>query len=265
MAFKWLRYAGMTKIEWAVILFIVMFLGFLSGGSFFLLLDIPLQLAFGWILFLRDSIATIEVNPLLCAEAVVCIVLLGVGGHGFARWLYREMAPEVPSAWRPNWTVVGLSGVLLLFIASIAIIGAIHQAIWLFTKGPMASMDSRMQVGEALAMSAKARAAVWETFAKTRQLPSSSVEAGYTESTPETSPVRLISIIPGGEVQIDVVIDDGSGIITLTPIPADNKLDFKCRSTLPRKKLPPNCSSNYNEHSGNADPLVRNSLIKLLF
>ncbi|MEI6414915.1 MAG: hypothetical protein WCP34_11750, partial [Pseudomonadota bacterium] len=46
-----------------------------------------LLLTFGWIPFMRDSFAIMEVNPLLFAEMVACIAVLGVSTHGFMRWL----------------------------------------------------------------------------------------------------------------------------------------------------------------------------------
>lgn len=229
-------------LKWAAIFIVVLLV--LPGFGLWFLLDIPYTLAFGWIAFLRNNLATMEVSPLLLAEAAVCIAALGVGGHWFARWLYREMAPN-GLAWRPGWTVAGLGAVLLLFLAGIATIGITHQAAWLFTaKGPLVedAYSARARVSEAILSGSAAKSAVIEAYHKTGRLPASGAEAGLTEPFQATRHTKSLAVGPGGVIRVEVPESiSGGGEITLTPSPSGETITWKCRSTLPRKVLPSVC------------------------
>jgi len=228
-------------VKWVLILFVVL-LVVGAGGMF--LLEIPLRLAFGWIAFLRDNVMAMEMNWLLVAEAVACAVLLGIGGHFFARWLFRHMAPAGDLAWRPAWTVAGLGAILLLFVAGIATIGITHQAAWLFTdKTPLLedSYTSRARVSAAIQAGEPLRTLVAEHFERTGRLPQNNADAGAA-NIPAARYVKTVNIGSNGVVTID--LDEaagGGGTVSLTPIPKGTQLEWTCRSTVMPKFLPSRC------------------------
>ena len=232
-----------SVLKWTAFLLLALFV--LSAFGLEFLIGIPFMLAFGWIRFLHDNISAMQVNPLLLAEAGVCVVLLGLGSHWFARWLYGQMSPAAPVTWRPGWTIAGLGGVLLLFVAGIAIIGITHQAAWLFTaKGPLLTdgWSDRARVSEVILMSGEARTAVAETYGKTGKLPATDVEAGLTAPRQPTRLAKSISVGPEGVVRIEVAeIIAGGGVITFTPTAEGAKVTWTCRSTLPPRLLPAEC------------------------
>lgn len=233
----------MRVLKWAGIVFLL--LVFFAAGPWFLV-EIPFTLAFGWILFLRDHVARLELNPLRVMEATGCIAVLGVGGHYFARWLHRQMAPAAAHPWRAGWTVAGVSAVLLLFVAGVATIGISHQTAWLFTDPRPLVNDSmgyvkRARVVEAVMAASPAQTLVNEIFEKTGRLPESEIASSKTE--PESRYAKKISIRSGGVVQIEIsdLIDEG-GVITLTPTPKDGALQWKCSSVNMRSfHLPSAC------------------------
>lgn len=233
----------MRVLKWAGIVFLLLFF-FAVGPGF--LFEVPFTLAFGWIVFLRDNVARLELNPLRVMEAAACIAVLGVGGHYFARWLHRQMAPAAAHPWRPGWSAAGLSAVLLLFIAGVATIGITHQTAWLFTDPQPLLNDSmgyikRSRVQQAVAAASPAQMLVNEIFEKTGRLPES--EIASPKIKPESRYAKKISIRSGGVVQIEIadLIEEG-GIITLTPTPKDGTLAWKCSSANMRSfHLPSAC------------------------
>lgn len=238
----------MRILKWAGKIFLILFLLiliFISGAA--ILVELPLVLAFGWIVFLRDNIVRLTLNPLRVAEAAACIAVLGLGGHFFARWLYRQMVPDAVRAWRPGWTAAGLGAVLLLFVAGVGTIGITHQAAWLFTDpNPLVAngytdYTTRARISEVIISASAARTLVGEMFARTGHLPDSEVAAPRPEE--ESRYVRKISIGAGGVVQIEVAdVIQKDGVITLTPTPKDGKLEWKCSSENVRKAyLPSTC------------------------
>jgi hypothetical protein len=219
----------MRVLKWAANIFLL-FLIFAGGAAF--LIEIPFRLAFGWISFLRNNVASLELNPLRVAEAVACIAALGVGGHFFARWLYRQMAPAAARPWRPEWTAAGLGAVLLLFVAGVGTIGITHQTAWLFTDpGPLIT-DSmgyvkRAKVSEAILAASPARTLVTEIFEKTGRLPD--IEVASPQAQPETRYAKKISIRSGGVIHIEIAdVIEKDGVITLTPTPKNGTLEWKC-------------------------------------
>jgi hypothetical protein len=229
-------------LKWVGILFVVLLV--LSGGAIFLV-EIPLTLAFGWFGFMRDNLATMDMNPLLWAEAAGCIVALGFGGHWFACWLYGEMAPSAPQPWRPGWTVAGLAAVLLLFIAGIATIGITHQTAWLFTaKEPFIknSWEARINISRALSEAGSLREAVEEAHRRTGRLPGSNADAG---APPRFQPTRYVlaqSVGQDGVIRIEFSeLVAGGGVVTLTPALEGSSIKWACRATLPQRELPASC------------------------
>lgn len=237
----WWRVA-LSAIGWV---FGILFVLFLIGGSgAIFLVEIPFLLGFGWIPFLRENLEAMQPNWLLVAEAGACVAALAVGGHYFARWLWREMAPEGGLPWKARWTVLGLSTVLLLFVAGIATIGLTHQATWLFNApGPMVedSWTNRSKITEGLSLGSQAKGAVAEHFARTGRLPDSNAEAGY-EPPKELRYVESLQIGPKGVITITMGKNvGGGGQLYLTPAPAGANLDWKCTSTFRPRHVPAGC------------------------
>jgi hypothetical protein len=91
----------------------------------------------GWILFLVRVLPEVAVSWPGVVTGVVSLAALAVGAHWFAGWLYREksriaVSPSAaPPRWRFAWTAAGIGGVVLMFVAGICFVGAVHQAIWL--------------------------------------------------------------------------------------------------------------------------------------
>ncbi len=244
-------------LKWITILFIMLFI--VQGFALQFLLQIPFQIAFGWIPFLRDNFAAMEFNPLLFAEMAVCIVILGVGGHGFTRWLYRWMMPEAPSAWRPSWTIAGLGAVLLLFIVGIAVIGIIHQTVWLLTSQEGWIEDSslyRAKLFEGIHIVTAVKSAVSEYRVSNGRFPDGNAEANLISSgfSHSSKYVRSVDVGQGGVVTLTftaTVASPFSGkTLTFTPtmVPkqvagAPNVLvDWSCSAgTLDMKWRPAKC------------------------
>jgi len=219
-------------------------------------IQIVWYLAFGWIHFLVQNLASMQFNLALLAEGLACALALGVGTHYFCGWLYREAgaSKEAPAStgrtWRWQWTACGLALLLLLFVAGIGTIGAIHQAAWLFNASePLVvnSWSGRSRVAEAFLTASSARTAVAEYYENRGRLPQSSEDAGYSYDASSGS--RLVSALEIREKGVVVATlhkdrdwPDG-GEIKLTPAEdsAAKALSWKCRSTLPPSVLPATC------------------------
>lgn len=222
---------------------VVLFLVGGAGGGF--LIEIPFILAFGWIGFLAKNLQAMEPNWLLIAEGAACAIAFGMGGHYFARWLWRSMAPEGPGAWRAEWTAAFAGGVLLLFVAGIATVGITHQSAWLITaKGPFLvdSFTDRARATQTLVDASSAKTAIGEFFQRTGRLPQSAAEAGIDVKVLTGRYTNSVSIDPGGIVRIEVAEQvGGGGTFSLTPTPKGNELVWKCSATLDLKLTPAAC------------------------
>ena len=97
--------------------------------------EVGTDLAFGWIAFLARVVPDLEVRWDGVAVFGIGLVGLTIVGHCLLRWLSREMGKGTEHSWRPwriRWTVTLVGFVILMFTAGIAMIGAIHQMVWLF-------------------------------------------------------------------------------------------------------------------------------------
>ncbi len=101
-------------------------------------LEAVFHLVCGWVLFLVRVLPQVRLDPAGILVAVVCLVGLAVGLHLFLRWLsaHRPAAATQPPRWRPRWTALVLSLVVLMFTAGISAVGITHQATWLLTSRP---------------------------------------------------------------------------------------------------------------------------------
>jgi prepilin-type processing-associated H-X9-DG protein len=110
------------------VLFVLAFIGLPFTEPIFILL-------FGWIIFPIRTFPEMTFEPAAVAVAAAALTLMIVLTHGLARWLYRSFRPEQAAGlpWRPRWTVGIVAGTLLLFVAGICIIVAVHESYWLLT------------------------------------------------------------------------------------------------------------------------------------
>ena len=118
-----------------LLVLLVMFFLIILGMDQFLLL--PLTVLFGWIVFLRDVVPQVTWNWELIATGVICLAIFVWGFHRTATWM-RQGASSAEVGWRWRWTVTVTLGVTCFFTATIAVIGVLHQSIWLAkTEEPM--------------------------------------------------------------------------------------------------------------------------------
>ena len=132
--------------RWARLLFVVVTRTFLVLFSFLFLLMLgallPLEaighLLLGWFYYTTQTLPSVSINPEAVVLGFLCLLALALGGHQSARWLFNNWAsPSAePKFWRPSWTLLTLCIFVLMFIASIASIGIVHQTLWL-ANGPI--------------------------------------------------------------------------------------------------------------------------------
>ena len=117
--------------------FIVLFLlFFLAAMGTVFLFSVPITLVLGWIPYLTRVVGEVHFNGVEIFVAALLLAAFGFGLHRCLHWLYRSVKPEADSeapGWQPRWTasLVGLG--CLLFAASVAVVGTIHQLGWIFT------------------------------------------------------------------------------------------------------------------------------------
>jgi prepilin-type processing-associated H-X9-DG protein len=111
--------------------------------------DLLFHLAAGWAMFLVQVAPQVAVSGEGILTAAVCLVLLTVGLHALAGWLWEQRQRAAPPdqdrlAWRWRWTL-GLVGiVVLMFVAGISAVGVTHQTAWLLTS-PEPATDGGIQ------------------------------------------------------------------------------------------------------------------------
>lgn len=121
---------------------IVYFLLFLVGGMGMTWVgQIPMLLAFGWILFIIEKFPDMVFNWDGIVLSIGGLIVLVIGGHAFMKWLYghwgmKEETSDAPPApkkeWKPAWTGGVVVMLFVMFGASIGLIGATHQTAWMF-------------------------------------------------------------------------------------------------------------------------------------
>jgi hypothetical protein len=209
--------------------------------------QIPGKLLFGWYSFMVMNAQAMQPNALLITEAIVCTILLGVGAHYFSRWLWVKATPEGTEVWRVRWTVLGLAGLLLLFIAGIATIGITHQTAWLFTmKGPRVidSWGPRFVLPQVLKSAEPVRDAVAAHYDRTGRLPDSADEARVDPADLQPREhVKAVHVAEAGIVVIELAHKQApaDAVIVFTPTANGKALEWKCSSNLERIYLPAYC------------------------
>lgn len=97
------------------------------------------RLLIGWWTYLERVTPQVAVAWDGVATAVVCLVLFVVGLQLFLRWMVCEIRRKIgpsdasPRPWRIRSTAALTLTILLMFIASIAAAGVMHQTLWLLT------------------------------------------------------------------------------------------------------------------------------------
>lgn len=87
---------------------------------------VPWTILTGWIAVVGDVIPRMTWNWEMITTGAVCLALFVGGFHWLAGWLYRHNSAERVLPWR--WTLSVTSGVVLLFVAGISVIGLVHQS-----------------------------------------------------------------------------------------------------------------------------------------
>ena len=121
-----LRIAG-----WVVALLVVLPCIGTMGAMW--IVELPVQLAAGWVMFLGRVLPEMSVRPTAVVEAVLVLAALGVGLHLFMRWLWPQLRSQESStqAWPVRWSVSILSLLVLLFLSTMATVGIGHHVGWL--------------------------------------------------------------------------------------------------------------------------------------
>jgi len=115
-----------TVVAWMLALVVVVFV--LGGLGLAFPIQIILTLVVGWMRYVMRTLPSVTLDPELIAIGLVSLALLALGSHRFSSWLHAAMGR---GAWRGRWTITGVAAMILLFVAGIASIGIVHQALWL--------------------------------------------------------------------------------------------------------------------------------------
>lgn len=103
-------------------------LALVAGAAF--LVEAPLRLLLGWVPFLREALGRVRWQPLTVLASLAAAAAFVAGAHKAAGWLRAARDPQAPP-W-PLRATLALSGLLaLLFLASMATLGVVHQVGWL--------------------------------------------------------------------------------------------------------------------------------------
>ncbi|ATB29513.1 hypothetical protein [Melittangium boletus] len=131
--------AGRKLLGWGLVPLLLLAPCLLAQGSVWII-TAPLLLLLGWMSFLARVVPQVQWRWEFIAEALAVACLLGVGSHLFLRGLWRRFHAETPEArpWPVRWSVSLLTLLVLLFLATMATVGAAHHVGWLVsTREPL--------------------------------------------------------------------------------------------------------------------------------
>jgi len=123
---------GRKLLGWGLALLLLMGSCLLAQGLVWSI-SVPLILVLGWMSFLARVVPQVQWRWDLIAATLAVACLLGVGSHLFLRGLWRRFHAETPEArpWPVRWSVSLLTLLVLLFLATMATVGAAHHVGWL--------------------------------------------------------------------------------------------------------------------------------------
>jgi hypothetical protein len=96
--------------------------------------EVVWTLAAGWVAYLKRVVPKVTVRWDLVASTAAYLVALVVGAHLLLGWLHRETRnadATAPAPWKWRWTLGATAVVLLMFVCGIAMVGIVHQTVWL--------------------------------------------------------------------------------------------------------------------------------------
>jgi len=115
-----------------------------SGNALLLWKGAGLMLL-GWLSYVVGVLPAVTVDRAGLITAGVCLVLFVPGLHFFCRWLRQHQDARdgggARSAWRFDWSLSIAGLMLLMFVAGIAMVGLVHQSVWL-----MASTEPKAEI-----------------------------------------------------------------------------------------------------------------------
>ena len=120
-----------------ILLPIGVFISILSGAT--LWLDVLYRLACGWISFLLVNINSLTLNWEMLGCGIGALAFGTLGLHRLILWLRRG------NPWKWAWTLSITALTLMLFAASIAMTGIIHQLGWM-TREPLTQRNNRAHI-----------------------------------------------------------------------------------------------------------------------
>jgi Protein of unknown function (DUF1559) len=110
-------------------------IGLLVVAAIFLTTEGAIALLFGWAFFIARVLPQLTVDWPTVAVGGAATVLFAIFFHRLARACLSARSPA-PESFEPHWkvrsTAMSVSVVFLFFAAGIALIGAVHQLVWLF-------------------------------------------------------------------------------------------------------------------------------------
>lgn len=126
-----------TKTFYVVVSLVVFLFCIASGAAF--VIEVPLYLAFGWIFFLKNNLVRMNFGWEMILSSLIGWALCLWLTHAFCRWVAGQ---KNSSPWRFVQTLRLNTLVFLFFAASCALVGCVHQSIWLFSN-PVVTSSSR--------------------------------------------------------------------------------------------------------------------------
>jgi hypothetical protein len=109
---------------------------FIMGSGRFWILEAPMKLAIGWLLYLDRVEKEIRPDLMNVVSAVVCLAGVAGSAHLFLRWL-------TAGAWPVKRTLQVLALVGLMFASGLAVVGIVQQTGWLIRTPEPLVKDNR--------------------------------------------------------------------------------------------------------------------------
>ena len=105
----------------------------------FWVLEAPMKLALGWLLYLDRVEKDIRPDATHVASALVCLVGTVIVAHLF----FRSLAAAASRAWPVKRTFQVLAVVVLMFVSGLAVVGLVQQTSWLIRTPEPLVKDNR--------------------------------------------------------------------------------------------------------------------------